>query len=128
MEKKAILLITSILICVILLSGCNALVGGIDIEENIIGQWFAYQDGEAYGFTFYSDGRTCKHSAVGGYNMGEYLIVGDKLEFHHPEEEYISAFQNYYDIEMPDEDTLILTARGSGRFTFDGTLEFTRLN
>ena len=146
MNKKIVLIIALLVVGVGFLSGCNeeeveeveegveeGVEGGVDevelevdIEENIKGQWSAPQSESTYGFTFYNDG-TCKLS-FGAYIMGKYYIVGDKLEFHHEKQEYTPAFINYYDIEMPDKDTLILTARSYNKLSHDGRLEFTRLN
>ena len=119
-----------ILLLCVLFSGCvedkKADNGQIDIEESIKGEWSAHLGESTYSFTFYNDG-TCKYS-FGYFIMGKYYIVGDKLECHFEDIEWVGNVQNFYDIEMPDKDTLILTTTRNDDLTFDGRVEFSRLN
>lgn len=141
MRKIVILLIACMMVSVSFLCGCNEQDNDndendndendntpevIDIKESIKGQWGAYQSETSYVFTFYDDG-TCKYS-FGLYIMGKYYVVGDRLECHFEDVALVGDFQNFYDIEMPDDDTLILTTKGSGELTHDGRLEYSRWN
>jgi hypothetical protein len=126
--KKTFAVVCMLVLLAVLFAGCNdetSTENEIDIDENIKGQWIATQGEATYGFTFYNDG-TCKFS-FSMFIMGNYYIVGDRLEFHHPKEEYVGAFQNFYDIEMPDKDTLILTTTRDDMFAHEGRLEFSRV-
>jgi len=131
MNKKLIAIGITLVFLIVGLSGCieenkKETEDNINAEENINGEWYAYQNETVYSFTFYNDG-TCKYS-FGLYIMGKYYIVGDKLEFHHEVESHTPAFQNYYKLEMPDKDTLILTTTRDDFLAHDGRLEFSRLN
>ena len=126
MTKHLIAIGIAVLLICVGLSGCTEIEGEIDIKESIKGQWGAYQSETSYVFTFYDDG-TCKYS-FGLYIMGKYYVVGDRLECHFEDVALVGDFQNFYDIEMPDDDTLILTTKGSGELTHDGRLEYSRLN
>jgi len=131
MKKTIILLIALMVISIGVLSGCNEQrVQGedIDIEENIKGEWIATRGETIYSFIFYNDGKTFRHGVGAYFIMGDYYIVGDRLEYYQEAEGYAPSFQNYYVIEMPDKDTLILTTIGEGTFTHDGELEYTRMN
>ena len=149
MKKMVILIIALMVLSVGFLGGCNESTNygnkghtneseneQIDIEENIKGEWRVTKNeqnvyGETikqtYIFIFYSDGETYKHT-VGFYHMGTYYIVVDRLECYYPGGEHLDSFQNYYNIEMPDKDTLILTTIGEGTLTHEGRLEYTRVN
>lgn len=110
------------------LSGCTEQEGEIDIEENIKGEWMGTQGEMVYSFVFYGDGKRYKHTFSMAYVMGDYYVVGDRLECYYEGGSNTSPFENYYRIEMPDEDTLILTTIGEGHLTHDGRLEYMKLD
>lgn len=135
------------LACVVLvvvgLSGCYEAIGfdenEINIAETIKGEWFAYGKiyneytdewiDKTYWFTFYEDGKTFKHS-LGVYYIGTYYVVGDTLECYYESRNNANYWDNYYKIEMPDENTLILTTIGDGEMTHDetdGAFEYIRV-
>lgn len=135
MNKKIALIGVVVLLIFVGLSGCNE--EEVNIKEDITGEWYGidkvwneYKGEEQvvdYTFIFYDDEKTFKHNP-GFYYMGEYYIVGDRLECYYPGGSATDPFQNYYKIEMPDKDTLILTTIGEGHLTHDGKLEYTRVD
>ena len=87
----------------------------INIQEAIIGKWEAeYNEkgaGTMHKFTFYDD-NTAKYDE--GYvfycEIDEYHIVGNQLDIYYTADKdssYSNDWHQVWDIEMPDQDTLI---------------------
>lgn len=128
MKKQLVIIGIAVLLICVGLSGCEELTGEIDIEENIKGEWIGTQGETVLKFIFYSDGKSYKHTFDIAYVMGDYYVVGDRLECYYEGGSHTNPFENYYRIEMPDKDTLILTTLGKGHLTHDGRLEYMRLD